>query len=799
MTRWKEHTDGELSLEHADAEETLLRVLQLDEPRDVEECEGYLDRQAAGIEALLEGRSRWAVLKGESLRGWLWGPLGFAGPTGAIALGIAAAIAWLGALSFPAFLLWSVAAYVGIRLAIVKPDHRDWLDEGSVLGAGVVAAWAIRRRGADAPRAYDEQLQAALIQSPEYWHDLAGRAVERLPALRREKLVLGAFARRSDDLWHLLPHAPTEEVVRTALARGPRSSATSDFHAFQTLIRQASIEPVLEAIRAGAGNRDVLIRAVAASGNPAAVDLLVATLAEPNDRLRNVAADGLVGMGPAVLERLFAAFDPDVPRVQRGIAKVLRSIGPNPEIERFCMQRLRRGGVDSVAASQMRRILLTRRTFTGHVDFSLDSERRLEEILAAIPSPKVEVGSLRWRSARRFERREAIATLADLIASEGPELRCGELASIRGMLDSDSRHSLMEHAGANCAHPTYRMILADDAEILAHHPTATQSRQRAEEWIDVLERHASLASIHALDELWRTGVDGVVQTSAMAALMRISGKYDGLEIFADRALHEVLALGDHPLHDGYARGQFARFEQMMVSARRLEPETFQRLYCTVPAQHVLWGAYDARDHLRGTFRLDEEYEPVDADDEPFTFERHARVGVVHPAELGPESSRLWAEVFADYELVPHFEQLQRPACHLAAAEASETLFTDFHDRAPGGLLEAALIRRGWRPSPTDVETVYTLTKPVQRGRSSFTAVVELDPGFGEDTDELQSIDCLAFWEGHHHVLSPVVTKIALGEVDAVVFSEIVLELRDVLATCAHGEERSLPSIPTQLD
>jgi hypothetical protein len=667
-----------------------------------------------------------------------------------------------------------------------------------------VAAWAIRRQGPEAPRSYDERLRAALVESPEYWHDLAGRAVERLPMHRREKLVLGAFAGRSDDLWHLLPHAPTEAVVRAALARGPRSSASSDFHAFQTLIRQASVEPVLEAIRAGAGNRDVLIRAVAASGNPAAVDLLVATLAERNDRLRNVAADGLVAMGPGVLERLFLAFDTDLPRVQRGIAKVLRSIGPNREIERFSAQQLDAGtDIDAIAAAQMRRILVTRRIFVEGIEFSTEGEQRLEEVLGGIPSPPADIGALRWRSGavigEHTDEDRATSTLADLACSEGPGLRCAELAGIRTMLDAESRHRLMEYAASKSAHPTFRMVLADDAELLAYHPTATQTRQRAEEWIDVLERHASLASIHALDELWRTGIDGVVQTSAMAALMRISGKYDGLETFADRALHEALARPDHPLHESYARGQFARFEQMMVSARRLEPDDLLQLYRTLPAQHVLWGCYDRDDELRGTFRIDEEYQPVDADDEPFVFERHTRIGVVHPAELGPKSSRAWAEVFSDYELVPHFEQLQRPAAHLRADEGKATLFRDFCDRAPGGLLEAALIRRGWRPSPTDVETVYTLTKPVQRGRASFTAVIELEPGLGEDTREPQAIDCLAFWEGHHHVLSPVVTKIELRDVDSVVFSEIVLELRDVLATCASGEERSLPSIPTQLD
>ena len=150
-------------------------------------------------------------------------------------------------------------------------------------------------------------------------------------------------------------------------------------------------------------------------------------------------------------------------------------------------------------------------------------------------------------------------------------------------------------------------------------------------------------------------------------------------------------------------------------------------------------------------------------------------------------------MFSDYELVPHFEQLQRPARHLTIDEAAATLFTDFPDRAPAGRLEASLIKRGWRPSPTDVETVYTLTKPVQRGTSTYTAVIETTPGFGEEPDEPQQLDFLAFWSGHHHVFNSVVQKVQLGAVDAVIFSEIVLELRELLATAA-ADERSLPSI-----
>lgn len=790
---WADHTGDTLDLRNATAEETLLWALSLRDPREAEEITPHLDRHADAIEARLRGRGRLAVLRGETVRGWLFGPLGFIGPVGLIAVGIAAAITHLLQLSFPHFAIMLGGAYLTLRLLAVRPDHRDWLAPGTTLGAGVVAAWALGRQGSAAPTSYDEYLRKALVAAPEYWHDLAARAITALPLERREKLVLGAFSARHEDLWHLLPLVPTPTMVRAALARGPRSSATADFHAFGALIRQASVEPVLQAIRAGTGNRDLLIRAVAGSGNPGAADLLIATLAERNERLRNVARDGLVAMGPSVLPKLLTAFGTADPWVQEGLARALRAMRPDTQVEQFATAALRDDRTAVGARTDLQRIVLSHRVLSGGFNIAAGDTDALDALLASIPAAPVDLPPLSWHHGVPLSL-GATATLTNLLLEEGPEARCAELAAIRHLLAAPSRRALDEHASAHAAQPLYRMVLADDTELLRHHQQAIRQRGSAEAWVDILERHASLAAVHALDELWREGLDGVVQTAAMAALMRLSGEYDRLETFADRALRDALRDDNHPLHEAYARGQFSRFEQMMISARRLDPKVFGELYQTRPAQHVLWGYYDVYGILRGAFRLDEEWICVDEHDNLVEFPPGHTIGIAHPAELGRTACGVWAEVFADYELVPHFEQLERPARHLTPDEAEGTLFEDFGDRAPGGRLEAALIQRGWRPSPTDVETVYTLTKPVQRGTATYTAVIELTPGFGEDPAELQQIDFLAFWAGHHHVFSSVVTKLPLGKVDAVSFSEIVLELRELLATTATVEERSLPAI-----
>ena len=792
---WTDHDNEKVDLMTATADETLLLALSTTDPRRAEELVVHLDRHADQIVSRINGRGRMEVLRAETPQSWMFGPFGFIGPLGALAFAIAIAITMALQLSFPHFAIMIVGAYLFMRLLMLKPDRRDWFAVGTPLGAGVVAAWMIRRVGSAAPVRCDDYLGRALVAGPEYWHDLAAQAISSLPLSRREHLVLPAFDQRPDALWHLLPHVPTRASVEAALRRGPRSSATAEFHAFGTLLRQATVEPVLEAIRRGVPNRDLLIRAIATSGNPAAADVLVMTLSERNERLRDVARDGLIALGPPVLPKLFSAFEHADRWVQQGVSRALRGMRPDAQIDSFCEAQLGRARIDEVAATDLRRIMLSYRVLQRGLRFDKANIKRIDSVLASIPAPESAIEPLAWADGTQMTA-GAMRCLIDMLRTEGPQTRCAELAGLRRLIAPGSVVTLDRWARTQATHPIYRMVLAEDAALLAHHYERTGERADTEIWIDVLERHASLAAVHALDELWQTGLDGVVQTAAMAALMRLSGAYDGLETFADRALFEVLREPDHLLYDAFARGQFRRFERMMVSARRVTEDEFAELYMTVPAQSVLWGYYDNRGSLTGAFRIDEEGIFVDADDVLLEIPPDHVIGIAHPAELGATACGTWAQVFTDYELVPHFEQLHRPARRLKQSEAAQTLFTDFETTAPGGPLERLLIQRGWRPSPTDIEKVYTMTKPVQRGSATYTAVIETSPGFGEDPAERQTVDCLAFWKGHHHVFSHVVQKIPLHTVDAVVFSEVVLELRQILAASTVTGDVSVPAIET---
>src|SRR5690606_15021340 len=77
--------------------------------------------------------------------------------------------------------------------------------------------------------------------------------------------------------------------------------------------------------------------------------------------------------------------------------------------------------------------------------------------------------------------------------------------------------------------------------------------------------------------------------------------------------------------------QVPRLEQAMVVGRRWKPAEYQSLLVRHPlmthlAQTLLWGGYDAQGRLAGTFRLTEEQDFADRDDNACTIDHYAAVG-----------------------------------------------------------------------------------------------------------------------------------------------------------------------------
>jgi hypothetical protein len=113
-----------------------------------------------------------------------------------------------------------------------------------------------------------------------------------------------------------------------------------------------------------------------------------------------------------------------------------------------------------------------------------------------------------------------------------------------------------------------------------------------------------------------------------------------------------------------ARIQAERLKRAMLAHRRWKPADFEAFLVRRPllihlVRMVLWGGYDEAGKLVATFRVTGDRDYTDVHEAPFWLDGLATVGVVHPMDLTTEQVVAWAEVFADYEIIPPFPQLGR--------------------------------------------------------------------------------------------------------------------------------------------
>jgi predicted DNA-binding WGR domain protein len=179
--------------------------------------------------------------------------------------------------------------------------------------------------------------------------------------------------------------------------------------------------------------------------------------------------------------------------------------------------------------------------------------------------------------------------------------------------------------------------------------------------------------------------------------------------------------------------QATRLEQALVSGRCWPVAEFDMLLMRHPLQinlvrRLLWGAHDDKGKLAKTFRVTAEGEPADIDDNPCKLEGYASIGLVHPLRL-PETERsCWGQVFADYELIEPFPQLNRPVYLLEPVEEKLTALTRWKGAAvPGVAVAGRLEKAGWlRGNLHDHGDFHEYYK--QFPAAGLTAVVEVHPG-----------------------------------------------------------------------
>ncbi|EGI40307.1 molybdate metabolism regulator MolR [Escherichia coli TA280] len=203
-----------------------------------------------------------------------------------------------------------------------------------------------------------------------------------------------------------------------------------------------------------------------------------------------------------------------------------------------------------------------------------------------------------------------------------------------------------------------------------------------------------------------------------------------------------------------AAQQVARLESAMCLRRRWSPENFQLFLVEHPlvrhlTRRLIWGVYSAENQLQACFRVAEDNSYSTADDDLFTLqEGDISIGIPHVLEISPTDAVAFGQLFADYELLPPFRQLERNSYALTEAERNASELTRWAGRkCPSGRV-MGLANKGWiKGEPQDGGWIGWMIKPLGR----WSLIMEIDEGFAvgmspADLSAEQVLSKLWLWE-----------------------------------------------------
>ncbi|GAB3964476.1 hypothetical protein GCM10029978_025060 [Actinoallomurus acanthiterrae] len=231
-----------------------------------------------------------------------------------------------------------------------------------------------------------------------------------------------------------------------------------------------------------------------------------------------------------------------------------------------------------------------------------------------------------------------------------------------------------------------------------------------------------------------------------------------------------------------AADQIRRLEAAMVTRRRWSMAEFGEFFVSHPlvwhiARRLVWAA--EADGRTTTFRIAEDRTFADVSDDVPALPDSARIGLVHPLDLG-DDLEAWAEVFADYEILQPFPQLGRVVHRLTDDEAAEGRLARFEGvTVPVGKV-LGLDRRGWRRSePQDAGVEHFIFKELPDGRY---AVIDLDPGIAVGAIDVlpeQKLDVVWLADAPQDYRPNRGTTRRFGELDPVTASELLADLTEL--------------------
>jgi len=240
-----------------------------------------------------------------------------------------------------------------------------------------------------------------------------------------------------------------------------------------------------------------------------------------------------------------------------------------------------------------------------------------------------------------------------------------------------------------------------------------------------------------------------------------------------------------------AKIQASRLEQAMVTGRRWTVEEFETLLVRHPlmthlARKLLWGSYDENGILLSTFRVTDERDFADSEENEVSLRDAARVGVIHPLNLTDSQRAAWGEVLSDYEIVPPFPQLGRPVHSLEPGEAKSNNLIRFKGmKLVAPTLVFGLEKLGWiRGVGLDGGCFTEHSK--QFPAADVTAVVQYDGNVGMgwiSPDEILEVTDCQFVKGMRspsgYGWDTADKLLKLSDVDPIVVSEVIADLNEL--------------------
>jgi hypothetical protein len=228
-----------------------------------------------------------------------------------------------------------------------------------------------------------------------------------------------------------------------------------------------------------------------------------------------------------------------------------------------------------------------------------------------------------------------------------------------------------------------------------------------------------------------------------------------------------------------AAEQVRRLEAAMVAARTWTKAEFERYFVGHPlnrhlARRLVWAFGEGGAHTG--FRIAEDRTYADANDEAVELPEDAVIRLDHPVLMGDKAAD-WVRLFADYEILQPFDQLERPVLAFTAEELRTGRLARFEGAEVEALRILGATSQGWeRAKPEDGGVEPGVSSRLANG---LIVAAALRPGIwagNAKESELQTVHSVVVSTGEPQWWFDERSTAGPGDLDPVTASEILAKL-----------------------